>query len=406
MPLTLQPPPVAESDAQTRAGAEAGVIKDAQRRQRRRRAGLATVLGAAALTLGGALLSGAGGRGPAGLPAEAQPPLQLAFVHGRPYVDGYPFVLAVTPSLQPGNVGICVRLEGTGTCNGPYAGPGRPLFGAEGYGPAERVGPRGEIGFALTGPAVAAVRVKDTGTFRPVSLPGLPPGDRAVVFYRRPGSFGVLVPPGGSARELINFERVPHPLAITMTALDRSGHAIAQVPVESSSRSFNLPSSYWQAPGTPPAAGRCALRAASTATSVQWGEVSTVIRADPNVTGTAFLSCLNVWFRHAGASIEAGVLLDAQHPGRPPAPLWSAAALDAHPGIVRIPPVYGRPPTAKRVGELRRAHPNWPSREFMRSQITPETLARREGDAWVLVQGGNSRAERLAFLSSLMLTRG
>ncbi len=397
MPVTLQSPPVAK--------VQGGVVRDARRRQRRRWAGVAALFGAGTLALAGVLLSGAKGTGRGAADSAAERPLDLTFLHGRPYVDGYPFVLAVTPSLQPGNVGICVRLEGTGTCNGPYGGPGRPLFGDEGYGPAERVGPRGEIDFALTAPGVAAVRVKDTGTFRPVSLPGLPPGDRAVVFYRRPGSLGVIVPPGAGARELINFERVPHPVAITMTALDRSGHAIAQVPAESRARSFNLPSSYWQAPGAPPADARCALQAASPTTSVQWGEVSTVIRADPSVTGTAFLTCLNVWYRHAGASIEASVLLSARHPGGAPAPLWGASALSGHPGVVRVAPVWGRAPSAKRVGELRRAHPGWPAREFARSEIAPEMLARREGNAWVAVQYGNSRAERLGFLEGLTLAR-
>ena len=126
MTVTATPPPTIEIDD--------GVIEQARRRQRRRWLGFAAVLAGALAVLAGLLIGGGGGAraGRLGGLRFHQRPLHLAFVDGRPYVNGRPFVLNVSPSLQAGNVGVCVMKEGGGGCNGPYAGRAYPCSGRGG----------------------------------------------------------------------------------------------------------------------------------------------------------------------------------------------------------------------------------------------------------------------------------
>jgi hypothetical protein len=404
VPVTVAPPPAGEIDA--------GVIEEARRRQRRRRLGLSAVLAAVVAALAGlALGSGGGGHGGGAVsrPAERlfrQRPLHLTFVDGRPYANGQPFALSVSPSLQAGNVGLCVMKEGGGSCNGPYAGAGIPLFGEEGWSPEARVGRDGEIDFTLTGPNVAAVRVRGIGTLRPVPLPGLPVGDKAVVFYRPPGSIGTVLPPGATTQLLHGEEHNPDPVGITLTPLDGAGQAIPTIPIESRGRMFLLPNSYWQSPASAPADASCALASTLANVSVEWGQVATDIAPDPAVAGTAFFTCMQVWYHHDGTAFQAALLLNARQPGRAPGALWNARALPGHPGIVQVSAFYGRRPTAAQLAALRREDPTAVARaELAERPIAPATLARREGDALLLVRYGRDLAERIAFLQSLHVTR-
>ena len=266
------------------------------------------------------------------------------------------------------------------------------------------MGPAGEIDVTLTGPSVAAVRVEGIGTFHPIPLPGLPAGDGAVVFYRPPGSVGTVLPPGGTTALLYGEEHNPHPVGITLTPLNSAGRAIPTVPVTSDRRLFQLPNSYWQAPATAPKNASCALASGLPGVSVEWGQVATRIAPDTAPVGTAFLTCMQVWYRRDGATFQAGLLLNAQAPGREPGPLWGARALPGHPGIVRVPAVYRRLPTAQQLATLRREHPSLAA--FAESPLVPATLARREGGAWLLVRYGRSLAERIDFLQALHVTRG
>jgi hypothetical protein len=410
---------------------DAGVIEEARRRQRRRRLALAAggVVLVAALALALARGEGGGGSSTAGGSPAPGAPLRLTFRAGHPYVDGLPYEFAVSPSLQAGNVGLCIAAQGHGTsCGGSYTGPGRPLSGAEGFSPEFRVGVRGEVDFTLTGPGVAAVHVRDLGTFKTLPLPGLPPGDRAAVFYRPPDSLGTVLPPGMNPKTLSQVwvgaplggsAQLAVPRALTQTLLDGAGRTL---PVHSANAAFQLPSSYWQAPARAPADGRCALSSGLSGVRDQWGLVATRIAPDRAVSGSAFLSCLQTWYARGSTAFQAAVLLNAQAPGRAPAPLWGATPVPGYPGVVQIKAVeYPRAPlnrqrAASEVARVRRERGPAAARAAARSiaqlaawshwiVLAPASVARRVGDAWLLVQDGGSLAQRIAFLDSLRITR-
>ena len=417
MPVTLPPPPAPTTPA---VEIDAGVIEEARRRQRRRRAtGIA--LGATAVVIAiSVLLIGGGGSGNSGAPGEPSPgtPLKLTLVHGRAFVGGQPALMGVTPSLEAGNVGVCVRVVSEGDCDGPLPSVAYPVYGGgEGFRAEAKVGPEGEIDAIFTGPGVAAMRVAHLGTFKAEPAPGLPPGAKQIVFYRPPGSRGSVLAPGLSPRILQGFEHARQGPALTETLLDASGRTITV----GRSPTFQLPNSYWQWPQAPPAEGRCAMRSSLTGTHTAWGMVATKITGDPSIATPGWLSCLDMWFSAGGTSYEAAILLDAKSPGSTPAPLWGAIPVPGHPGIVEIPPVrraFHLAPLShaeatrilavdtRRVG---RARAEQVLRESERRPIwdvlVPPTVARRVGPAWLLVRDGNSLAQRIAFLEALHVTK-
>lgn len=196
---TLTEPRLSAADpAPAPIGPEQGVIEEARRRQRRRRT-VGIVLGAlAALVVGLSPLIGGGGGHPAasGAPTPGRP-LKLTLVHGRAFIGGQLALMGVSPSLQAGNVGVCVRVVDGEGCNGPPPTTADPIYGGDGgFSPEEKVGPAGEIDAIFTGPRVAAMRVAHLGTFNAQSAPGLPPGAKQIVFYRPAGSRGTVLAPG------------------------------------------------------------------------------------------------------------------------------------------------------------------------------------------------------------------
>jgi hypothetical protein len=418
-PPTATPSPVREIDN--------GVIEEARRRQRRRRTlGIALSTGAVAIAI--AVLLIGGGSGNSGAPGKPSPagPLKMTLVHGHAFVGGQPALMGVTPSMQAGNVGVCVRVIDSGDCNGPFPTATDPVYGGgEEFSPEEKVGPAGEIDAIFTGPGVAAMRVAHLGTFKAEPAAGLPPGAKQIAFYRPPGSRGTVLAPGLSPHVLqVGFKHVHYGPALTETLLDGTGHPI---PV-SKSPVFTLPNSYWQETQAPPAKGRCAISSSLAGVRTAWGEVATKIAADPNITTPGWLTCLNTWFSLNGASYEAAVLLNARSPGRPPAMLWGAIPIPGHPGIVEIPPVqqevhyrFPRPSRAQAARELARdtkLRGRARAEQLMRQVeqlagkehttwdvFIPSTVARRVGAAWVLVRYGNSLEQRVAFLESLHITK-
>jgi hypothetical protein len=423
VPVTLTPPEVTPSPA---VELDNGVIEEARRRQRRRRtAGIA--LGTSAVMIAiSALLIGGGGSGNSGAPGEPPPdsPLKLTLLHGRAFLGGRPALMGITPSLQAGNVGVCVRVIMEGSCNGPPPSAADPIYGGEGgFRAEEKVGPDGEIDAIFTGPGVAAMRVAHLGTFKAQSVPGLPPGAKQIVFYRPPGSRGSVLGPGLSPRILQGFERARHGPALTETLLDASGHTI---PV-GKSQTFTLPNSYWQGTQAPPAQGRCTMSSSLPGVRTEWGQVATKIAPDHAITTPAWLTCLHTWFSLKGASYETAILLNAHSPGSFPAMLWGAIPLSGHPGVVQIPAVqreiHFRIPkltsaqTARELAQdtkivgrkraetlLRQVEQAADKEQTYWEVLIPPTVARRVGPAWVLVRYGNSLAERIGFLDALHVT--
>jgi hypothetical protein len=429
MPVTVPPqeigPPQMESPPA--AGIDNGVIEEARRRQHRRRVtGVALGGGALAIAIFALLIGGAGegGSGTAGEPPLAGS-VKLALVHGRALIGGQPALMGVTPSLQAGNVGVCVQVAGTGGCNGPLPSAEEPVYGGVGtYSPVEKVGPEGQIDATFTGPGVAAIRVAHLGTFKTESAAGLPPGAKQVVFYRAPGARGTVLPPGLGPQVLQSFERARQGPALTETLLDAAGREMpaSDPPV------FTLPNRYWQAGQSPPTQGRCAMRSSLPGAHTAWGQVATKIAPDRAITVAGWLTCLHTWISLDGASYETAILLDAKSPGSRPAMLWGAIPLAGHPGIVQIPAVqraiHFRLPrldpkqqarilaeAAKRVGraqalaDQRRRAQREGQEQTSVEVLTPPTVARRVGAAWLLVRAGDSLAQRIALLEGLHVTK-
>ncbi len=375
---------------------DAGVIQDARDRQRRRRAAgytstlvllLAGVLAywaaSGGATIGGASPSAPGGDG------------GVAFVSWR--ASGVELV--ASPSLAAGTAGLCVsaaRFEPYGSCETPqpYPQAGIPLETAEGGFPAAPVHPPGGASFSrvyvlLAAPNVAAVRVGDLATVAAQDAPGLPPGDRMVAFRLAADSNETVVAPGPSHDTRRHDANV-----IVLTALDSSKRPI---PFASAAALNRLWLRLW--PHVPWPAGEFTA-GTQTACGVSnvyvpgappgTGVTATRITAQPAAAPSAYLNCLNQFDvpyalrNDANNQFQVNVLLNARHPGRPPAPLWGAQPVPGHPRVVAL-----DAPSAR----------------------TASIVARRDGNAWLLVSptpdgsGLPTLEQSLEALASVRVTR-
>jgi hypothetical protein len=397
MTVTREPPATLDSDA--------GVIEEARDRQRRRRVRLAAALAGAGIAVA-ALAVGFGAATGGRNGGAANDPMRLTFVRGRPYLGGRPFPLAVSPAVNAGSVGFVLASPDAG--GGVYPRQGLPLLAYAPVGPSPLSGRRGGIEYVLTAPGVAAVRVRGLGTFRASPLPELPPGYKVAVFSWPP-----------DARDATIFRSGGEPPSRTFTALDGAGHVIAAT---AHNRASLAPVRLWQPPAPAPARRSCAIASSLPGLNFLWGQVATRIPDQPDVTDGAYFSCLYAAYSlRGGSQLEVAVLLNPRTPGTPPAPLWNATPLRGHPGVVRIRAVRARfalvdpgsislhiRQLARRFGSafarrqrpfvVRLAQPQW-------YELAPAAVARRVGNAWLLVRGGNDEAERLAVLDTLRITR-
>lgn len=391
---------------------DAGVIEEARRRQRRRYLTLAALLAVPTLLcLGIWMLFGGAIAGEPGLSSASR----FALIGGVPYLGGHPLAYTVAPSLQAGDVGVCVQIEGTATdggCDRAYPSVHWPLFGDGAFNSSAAASAKGELDYVLGGPSVAAVRVGGLGTFKAHRIKGLPAGDSAVFFYRPPGSHGIVLPPGTSPKQISGLDP-HHPRAFVLSAINSAGDPIRS---RQSVPSFQLPTIFWEANTTEPANGACRLTGSLPGLSVRWGQAVSRLTADRSVQGSAFLSCIQVWYRLGNASsLQAAVLLDAQDPaGARPAALWDAKPLPGHPGIMQIEPAAFRHTsfTPASLADRERAQrqlaethaPQSRLIDTGTSRLVPDTLARRIGNTWLLVRYGNSLKQRLALLDALKPT--
>ncbi len=160
----------------------------------------------------------------------------------------------------------------------------------------------------------------------------------------------------------------------SLVALDVRGRAVGPalryIEPENSPR---VPTGFWQRPETPPS-GPCRLRQGSLAgLAAQWGHVALALGAYPRpILGSAFFSCLDAEYYVRGWPLDVAILLDAAHPGSPPAPIPGAQPIKGVPGYFDVP------------GDLQGAR-----------------TATRRGEAWLVAEGGRGVRQRVEVLRDL-----
>lgn len=157
----------------------------------------------------------------------------------------------------------------------------------------------------------------------------------------------------------------------TLTPLAAGGQPIAGLPPSSTPAGYGLQSHAWQRPAHPPR-GLCGLSASSLpGLTAESGRVVLHLESFTGLIGRPFLSCADTEYQLDGSPLDAGVVLDATHPGTAPAPLPGMTGLQGHAGIFQAPGWNGR--------------------------IT----GRRIRGAWLVVEGGSSPQQRLSVLEHL-----
>jgi hypothetical protein len=321
-------------------------------------------------------------------------------------VSGYRYSIRVTPDLSTVSAGWAVwtAYQGPpfgggvgGGGGGGYPTPGEPIFQGGGVAPWSIAtgAQRGDsVGFVVTGPQVAAVRIGNR-TIRTFSSSLLPAGDRAAVFFLAAGAPEPAV--GWRPGEPLDSRiRVPGPGASTRLT---STPTVALIPLDSAGNVLptTLPTtgnqylrgwSFWQAPSavtpniheapyhgrTRPRAGVCEVaHHGLPGLTAEWGSTITSITTAKDFVGELFLSCVSTEYYLHGWPMTAAVLLDARHPG---------AELGPIPGASQVP------------GD--RAIVDFPGASLS---------ARRVGNAWLVVQGGSGTTQRTQALQALRIDK-
>lgn len=314
---------------------------------------------------------------------------------------GDQYSITVTPDLTAGDVGWCTTISYTyrgqagpsgGECGSSYPTTAAPLFGPEvsslGFSaPAPQTGDT--VRYLLTGPGVGYVRVGKT-TIDVRHDPVVPAGDGVAVFFLPAASPPMIVPQAGqrppyyitmyvpahSSRDQMppwlprksGLQRVR---ATPAVPLDHYGHEIPTT----LSPGYGVSSRWWQQPQRQPT-GRCHITSRGLpGLKAEWGHIIDQIKPAPDVQGTAFLSCLSTEYYLNRWGLVAAVLLNARDPRQPVGPIPGTEQVTSHPGLVTS------------------AH----------TSAFGAITARRDGNAWLVVQGGRDLAQRLQVLNALRL---
>jgi hypothetical protein len=340
----------------TIADTEAGAIRDARVRQARRRRRLAVTLASVALAGSAAALIGHLDRAS----SRHRDARRLAFERARQRsaVGGW----HISPALEGGASGWCIREgNGGGSCATLPVQTSIPERAA-GSVVARYFVPIGSVAgwtgndheariTALLGSAVSSVRANGRPT-RLVVRAALPYELRlAQIDLQRPGGFGSPMP--------------------ALLALDARGKPLGYLDLEPNG--FARRVRWWQKPqrGAP---GACQIRAHRLpALEPEWGHVAAAIKPYPGrIMGRAFFSCIDTEYYLHNWPLETAILLDAQSPGRPPAPIPGMTPVPRSPGL------FGAPG-------------DW------HGDIT----AARRGNAWLVVAGGSGLTQRVQVLRHL-----
>ena len=364
MPALLEDEPTATAPAGSGperggAGPDQGVIEEARRRQRVRRVRIALAGALLVAGIAGVSWALAAGASPSG-PRAVRPSGRVGPAHtAASAVAG--FDIRLSPALDGGEYGWCVGVEET---PGVIAGGGcaatpvssRPLA-MELSNDSGMTHQRSLV--VLTTPQVAAILVNGRQRIATLALTGLPYGLRAAraVTHFSPARRNASRAGGrGSGR----------PFEPAIVALDAHGRPIP-------SGSLRGP---FEAPNTS-GRGPCALRASGLpGLAPQWSHVASAIRQfSGQLVGRAFFSCMDTEFYFQRWPLDAAILLDAAHPGIPPA---------AIPGLT---PVSGQHGYFNGPGDFK-----------------GELTATRFGNAWLVVAGGSGLAQRIEVLRHLTPT--
>ncbi len=295
---------------------------------------------------------------------------------------GEHFRITVWPVLQGGVSGVCAMIVfegphgvGSGSCGAPYPTTSMPYLapgGRTAY-PNGIIPKGGALEYFLTGPSVAAVRIGAHLVITPRREPGLPAGDRAVVFYLPAGS-PEIDPPWFPTGQL----GLPRGAAtLSVVAVGRNGVPIS---VDQGAQPFRLAARYWERPEKPPS-GACALSAPP---SYRAYRGTTALRLEPetDVEGAALTSCLSVDYKVAGTTLTAALLVNAKSPTSAPPALFGALPVAGQPGLVNREEDTG-----------------------LHSSTLIAFTARRDGDAWIVVEGGRGLAQRVQAVQALHVAR-
>ena len=342
--------------AQRGVAPQQGVIEEARRHQRARRARLSV---ASLMTLAGigALAWALSGGGAPADPGRVERANATAAAKRDAAAGG--FGIRLSPALDGGQYGWCVGVHepgfngiaGGGCATAPTASVPLSMILT-----SDDARTRKEAIVVLTTPEVAAVLVGAHRRVATAELPGLPYGLRAA---------RIVIPFIGrrSAGGRVLFRAPAEP---SLTPLDSAGRPIASASVRPQGQQ-------------PPLAahGPCALTAGGVPGFVaKWSHVASEIAPYPGViVGRAFFSCIDTEYHLHESSLDVAILLDAQRPGSSPA---------AIPGLL---PVPGKPGYVNGPGDFKGA-----------------LTATRRGNAWLVVAGGGGLAQRLEVLSHLEVT--
>lgn len=324
---------------------ELGVITDARRRHRRRRARLAAAL--LALALAGAVAGAALGGG-------AGDPMRHAPGGGRaarlPRAHALSGAVRIAPALEGGDYGWSVIVPGAGAscCVAPVRG-NRPS--AETY---ETRAHTERLAF-LAGPEVRGVLIAGRERLPVRTLARLPFGLRYDAVQFPHGRAGAVRPQAALA---------------TLLATGANGSVLA---AEAPARHSDAVRWFKRPAAAPP--GPCELHARGLGGLVpEWGQVASALEPlRGRIIGRAFYSCIDIVYYLHGWPLRAAILLDAARPGAPPAA------------------IPGMRPDARAAGVLEGPGP--PGEGGM--------LARRVGNAWLVVADGSGGAQRLRLLRAL-----
>jgi hypothetical protein len=257
----------------------------------------------------------------------------------------------LAPDIRGGSVGWCVDVSRGGRLVGGGCGAAptstNPLF----INVAVSSAPSFAARVALTTSNVAAVSVAGSGRIPTHSESWLPYGFREA-----------------TSNQLSPADWKP---------LDARGEPIADVTPQQSPIPLNIDPSH----------GPCRIAVTGLrALTVRAIYVAVALRAFPGIVGRAFESCADTNYSLHGFSLDGAILLDAAHPGAPPAPLPDMTpvrgAANTYTTPASVPPTSFPPAPA----------PN----------AAPATMsARRVGNAWLVVSGGSGAAQQLLVLNHL-----